>query len=163
MAGEGAPVVVIQPTVVYGPFAPAWTVNVLDQLTTHRGMLVDGGRGICNAVYIDDLVDALLLAAVRPQAVGEAFLISGPQSVTWRELYGRYEEMLGFSSTIEIDESEVSKYRQASRSVVRESLDLLRDDISYRRRILDAREPAALLRLARKVVPEMDKRPSPTK
>jgi hypothetical protein len=62
--------------------------------------------------------------------------------------------MLGFASTIEIGESEVARYRQASRSVLRESLDLLREDVSFRRRILDAREPAALLRLARRVVPE---------
>jgi nucleoside-diphosphate-sugar epimerase len=154
LAADGAPVTVIQPTIVYGPFAPAWTVNVLDQLTTHRVMLVEGGSGLCNAVYIDDLVDALLLAAVRPEAVGEAFLVSGPEPVTWREFYGRYEAMLGFTSTLEIAESEVSSYRQASRSVLRESFDLLRRDVSFRRRILDAREPAALLRLARRVVPE---------
>lgn len=154
LAAGGAPVTVVQPTIVYGPFAPAWTVNVLEQLTTHRVMLIDGGQGICNAVYIDDLVDALLLAAARPGAVGEAFLISGPEPVTWRRFYRRYEEMLDSSSTLEVRESEVSGYRQARRSVVRESLELLREDTASRRRILNAREPAALLRLARKVVPE---------
>ena len=153
-AREGAPVTVVQPTIVYGPFAPAWTVNAIGSLTTHRVMLVDGGQGICNAVYIDDLIDAMLAAAVRPEAVGEAFLVSGDDPVTWKEFYGRYEAMLGFSSTIEVDESEVSKYRQPTRSLVSESLAALGEDFDLRRRILDSREPAAVLRLARKVVPE---------
>lgn len=154
MAARGAPVTVVEPTVVYGPFAPAWTVNVLDQLSTHRVMLIDGGQGICNPVYVDDLIDALLLAAVNPAAIGEAFLISGPEAVTWRRFYGRYEKMLGFESTVEVAESEVAKYRQSRRSVVSESLEMMRQDTEARQRILGSREPAALLRLARKVVPE---------
>jgi nucleoside-diphosphate-sugar epimerase len=154
LAVRGAPVTIVQPTVVYGPWATAWTVNVLAQLTSHRVMLVDGGRGICNPLYVDDLVDGLLLAATGPRAVGETFLLSGPESVTWRQFYGRFEGMLGFSSTVDVDAADVASFRRARPSVVSESLDLLRRDEASRQRILSAREPAALLRLARKVVPE---------
>ena len=154
MAARGAPVTIVQPTVVYGPWAPAWTVNVLAQLTSHRVMLVDGGRGVCNAVYVDDLVDGLLLSATSPRAVAQTFLLSGPEAVTWREFYRRFERMLGFRSTVEVAADDMTSFRRPRRSVVRESLDLLREDAASRERILGAREPAALLRLARRVVPE---------
>ena len=154
MAARGAPVAIVQPTVVYGPFAPAWTVNVLAQLSSHRVMLIDGGQGICNPLFVDDLVEGLLLAATKPRAVGETFLMSGPETVTWKQFYGRYEQMLGFASTVEVAADDMSSHRQARRSVVRESLDVLRRDTESRQRILNAREPAALLRLARRVVPE---------
>lgn len=153
-AARGAPVTVLQPTVVYGPFAPAWTVNVLAQLESHRVMLVDGGRGIANVVYVDDLVEAILAAAVRPQAVGEAFLVSGPEAVTWRRFYRRYEEMLGFESTVEVALDDRQAFRRRRRSLVSEMLALLRQDRAARERLLAAREPAWLLRMARRVVPE---------
>src|SRR5262249_41412959 len=44
-------------------------------------------EGLCNAVYIDDVVDGLILAALSPAAVGERFIISGPQPVTWTTFY----------------------------------------------------------------------------
>ncbi len=72
------PLVVVQPTIVYGPFSRPWTLSVVEQIKNGRLVLVDGGDGVCNPVYIDDVVDALILAGTEPHAVGEAFLISGP-------------------------------------------------------------------------------------
>ncbi len=43
-------------------------------VVTGRVILVDGGHGLCNPVYVDDVVQALLLAAARKEAVGEHFL-----------------------------------------------------------------------------------------
>lgn len=37
-------------------------------------------------VYIDDLVNGLLLAGEAPAALGEAFIIAGPQSTSLKEL-----------------------------------------------------------------------------
>jgi nucleoside-diphosphate-sugar epimerase len=95
---QGLAVSILQPTAVYGPFATGWTVRVLEQLKSGIVPLIDGGSGICNVVYIDDVVDAVLLAAEREEAVGEAFLISG-QAITYREFYGRFAEMLGGQRT----------------------------------------------------------------
>jgi len=60
-------------------------------------VLVNGGDGLCNAVYVDDVVQAMLLAATAKEGAGERFLVSGPRPVTWREFYGAYEAMLGRS------------------------------------------------------------------
>jgi nucleoside-diphosphate-sugar epimerase len=103
---KGLSVAVVQPTVVYGPFASTWTTKPLTQLKTGRVILVNGGTGLCNAVYVDDVVTALLLTATEPRAHGEAFLVSGEAPVTWREFYGTYESMLGQAATVSMSEAE---------------------------------------------------------
>jgi nucleoside-diphosphate-sugar epimerase len=99
---QGLPVVVLQPALVYGPFSTHWTVGPCYQLRSGLVPLVDGGDGLCNPVYVDDVVDALLLAATRPQAPGETFLIAGEEPVTWKRFYRAYEAALGVEATLEI-------------------------------------------------------------
>jgi len=107
---EGLPAVVLQPTCVYGPYGLAFTIDPLRELRTRKVVLVNGGEGLYNGVYIDDVVNALLLAATEAGAVGEAFLISGDAPVSFREFYGAYERMLGRSSTISMLPDEVRAY-----------------------------------------------------
>jgi len=96
---HGLPVAIVQPTIVYGPFVKGWTQGPLNQLKSGMVILPDEGAGLCNAVYIDDVADSLILAATNPNAIGETFLISGLEPVTWREFYGAYEDMLGITAT----------------------------------------------------------------
>lgn len=103
------PLVVVQPVPIYGPFAPAWTVQTVRQLRTGRVVLPDDGAGLCNTVYIDDVVDALILAAQKNEAIGESFLVSGPTPVTWREYYAKYEEILGMRSVTLVPGDELEK------------------------------------------------------
>jgi len=111
----GLPVAVLRPTCVYGPFGLAFTIDPLEELASRRVVLVDGGEGLANVVYVDDAVDALLLAATAPAAVGEVFLVSGPRPVTWRELYAAYERMLGVSATVAMTAEEVRALARAER------------------------------------------------
>jgi nucleoside-diphosphate-sugar epimerase len=87
--------VVIQPTLVYGPFLDYWTMQELKHLREGKVVLPAGDLGLCNAVYVDDVVDALLLAVETPEAVGERFLISSEEPVPWRDFYEAYERALG--------------------------------------------------------------------
>ncbi len=147
---------VIQPTVVHGPFGPAWTVRILNELKSGRVMLIDGGDGLCNVVYVDDVVQALRLAALDERALGEAFLISGPKPVTWREFYGAHEELLGFESHVERSAAEADALFQrlhGRKRFLREILALVRDNPSLRKRLKTTREAQALLRAAKLVVP----------
>lgn len=86
---------ILQPTVVYGPFSKPWTINPAEQLMLDTLVLPDRGEGVCNALFVDDLVDALLLAATRPEAVGERFIVSGPDAVTWSEFYEAFARAVG--------------------------------------------------------------------
>ncbi len=104
---DGLSVAVVQPTVVYGPFGPVFTIDPLAQLASRRVVLVDGGAGLCNAVYVDDCADALVLAATRAAAGGEVFLVSGAAPVTWRRFYDAYERMLGVAATFAMPADEL--------------------------------------------------------
>ncbi len=88
------PVVVLRPVPVWGPRSPSFTLWPINRMKIGQWFLVDRGRGACHAVYVDNLVDALLLAGVRPTAVGEAFLITDERPCTWAEFFGYYARML---------------------------------------------------------------------
>lgn len=103
---RGLALSVIQPTVIYGPYGPNWTIEPLRRLQRAGQILINGGTGYCNAVFVDDLVTALLLAAVKPEAVGETFLISGAAPVTWAEFIGHYARMLGGGKTVSLTPEE---------------------------------------------------------
>jgi nucleoside-diphosphate-sugar epimerase len=151
---RGLPVVVLQPTAVYGPFAPVWTTEVIEQLSRGRLILVDGGEGICNAIYIDDLIRAMLLAATKEGIAGEVFLISGESSVTWREFFGSYEHMLGVRATVSMSSAEAKTYwEQQNKGMLKELINLFREDPIIRQRIFGTRKGAALKRFAQSVVP----------
>jgi nucleoside-diphosphate-sugar epimerase len=112
---RGLPVTILQPTIVYGPYAPAWTIRLLEQVGASRVVLPAQGFGLCNAVYIDDVVAAALLAAERDAAVGEAFLISGSAPVTWRAFYGAYEAISGKQSILYLDDQQARAARRRQR------------------------------------------------
>jgi nucleoside-diphosphate-sugar epimerase len=86
---------IVRAAPVWGPRAGSFTLWPIHEMKAGRWFLVDGGRGTCNAVYIDNLVDAILLAAVNPAAAGEAFLITDDQPCSWSEFFGHYARMLG--------------------------------------------------------------------
>jgi nucleoside-diphosphate-sugar epimerase len=85
---------IVQPTIVYGPYCEPWTNSPAESLIFGDVILTEGEVGVCNAVYIDDLVDGLILAAVSPAAVGERFLMSGPP-VTWATFFTEMARVLG--------------------------------------------------------------------
>jgi predicted dehydrogenase/nucleoside-diphosphate-sugar epimerase len=86
---------ILQPSIVYGPFSRPWTIAPAEMLLYGTVVLPDLGEGLCNALYVDDLVDAMILAAIKPEAVGERFVVSGPESVTWATFFQRFAEILG--------------------------------------------------------------------
>jgi nucleoside-diphosphate-sugar epimerase len=157
-------VAVLQPTAVYGPYGGVWTTKPLEALKAGRQILVDGGEGFANAVYVDDLVSAMLLAAVRDGAAGEAFLISGPEPVSWRELYGRFARMLGdgaernISRTVSMTADEARAFYRRHKSetahVHQELLRQFKQDQAFRDRLMGTRELFALRELASSILPE---------
>jgi nucleoside-diphosphate-sugar epimerase len=155
-----APVTILQPTAVYGPWGGVWTAQPLGTLASGRFILVDGGAGTANAVYVDDLVSAMLLAAVRDEAVGEAFLVSGPAPLPWHELYGRFAAMLGAGEerfvSMSADEARAlwKRHRRAVPRLHRELAGAFLGDRLLRERLMSTRELVALRELASTVLPE---------
>lgn len=98
--------VILRPGIVYGPRS-SWTGGLADEVLNGQACLVDGGIGICNALYVDNLVHAIELALNAPGVDGEAFLLGEEETVTWRGFYRPVVEALGF----EIDRIPSVAYR----------------------------------------------------
>ena len=84
---NGFPVVVIRPGNVYGPGATTWVLRPLRSIKKGRITLIEHGSGIFLHTYIDNLLDALIAAATKPDIIGKSIDITdGDHSITW----GRY-------------------------------------------------------------------------
>lgn len=91
----GLATVVLRPTCVWGSFSPTWTAAAAEFIARAVPLLPGTGTGMANLVYVDNLVDAVYLALIRPQAVGETFLINDDEPVSWNDLYGGYARCVG--------------------------------------------------------------------
>lgn len=85
---------VLRPSDVYGPGSRPWTVLPVEMLRRHEVLLPAWGRGTFNPLFIDDLVDAVLLASAD-RAAGHVFNVTGGEAVETREFFGHYSRMLG--------------------------------------------------------------------
>jgi predicted dehydrogenase/nucleoside-diphosphate-sugar epimerase len=80
----GLPAIVIQPGIVHGPFGRLWTHRPVEQFAEGSLALPEGPSGWCNAVHVDDVVQAMLLAAQAPDALtGRRFIVTGPDVIDW--------------------------------------------------------------------------------
>ena len=117
------PATIVQPSIVYGPFCKPWTNALAEMLIHGNVVLPDSGEGLCNAVYIDDLIDGLILAAVSPEAVGERFILSG-QPVSWATFFNGFADALGVNPP---DYWPRAKIVHANRSISRNVRAILAD------------------------------------
>ena len=92
-AARGVEVVALRPTLVYGPGAPLWVVGYLERVKLEQVALVNGGTGLANLIFVEDLVDAMCAAADAPSAAGTASLVSGEHPITWAEYLGYFARM----------------------------------------------------------------------
>lgn len=85
---------IVRPTIVYGPGSPR-VISDYERVRYERVTLIDGGRGLLNLVFIDDLIDGIGLVESSPAAAGEAFLLSGAAPVTVRDYLGQLARLAG--------------------------------------------------------------------
>jgi len=116
---SGLPITVVRPSIVYGPFSASWTIALAQRLQSGNwGILKGYGEGICNLVYVADLVSGILLAARHEHAVGEAFNMVGPESMTWNQYFKKFNAALGLPELKVIDPAD-AKLRAAVTDPVR--------------------------------------------
>lgn len=88
--------VIVRPGIVYGPRSQ-WITGIADAVLASEAYLIDGGSGLCNAIYVDNVVAAILRCFDVAEADGEAFLIGEDETPTWHELYEKIASALGRS------------------------------------------------------------------
>jgi nucleoside-diphosphate-sugar epimerase len=87
--------VILRPGIVVGPRS-YWISSFASSLLSGETYLVNQGRGICNSIYVDNLIQAMYQAAVAPRADGQAFLLGDAQTISWADLYAPIAAALGF-------------------------------------------------------------------
>lgn len=93
-AGE-VDVTVVRPGDVYGPGSRPWTILPVEAIRSRQFLLPARGKGIFSPVYVDTLVDGVVLAAGHPGAAGQVFTLSDGVGVTCRDFFSYYTRMLG--------------------------------------------------------------------
>jgi nucleoside-diphosphate-sugar epimerase len=93
-AAAGLELVILRPTVIYGPASPSWTLVPFEAIARGRPVVIGDGEDLLDAVFVDDVARAFALAAGAPEAAGEAFNVGG-SPVTWNEFMGAYARMAG--------------------------------------------------------------------
>lgn len=83
---------ILRPYIVFGPYSQ-FVTEPLESIAA-GGILADGGRGNVNQTYVDNVVEAILLALTDPAAKGETFLVSDDEQITWREYYSTFHDMV---------------------------------------------------------------------
>lgn len=91
---RGLDVVVVRPAVVYGP-GDTRLLKLFKLAAKKRILLLGPGTAGYHLVYIDDLIDAFLLAAELPGLAGEAFIAAGPERPSLNELVTTLAGVLG--------------------------------------------------------------------
>jgi len=83
-ASSSTRIVILTPSCVFGPRGKTYTElpNVLAK--TGAFCWIEQGRGIANYCFVDNLIDAILLAAGTAEAHGQSFIINDG-TCTWRE------------------------------------------------------------------------------
>jgi nucleoside-diphosphate-sugar epimerase len=90
---QGLPGIILRPTVVYGPHSP-FVVRVIQDARSGAISLLDNGSGVCNAVYVDDVCDAVCAALHTDKGLGKAYFVNADHAVSWRDF------ILGFANMV---------------------------------------------------------------
>ena len=79
------PLTAVRPADVYGP-RDRRLLKLFKGVKTGRFAMIGNGRNVHHMVYVDDLVDGMVLAGERDEAIGEAFILAGDEATSVNDL-----------------------------------------------------------------------------
>jgi 2-alkyl-3-oxoalkanoate reductase len=85
-ANGSTEVVILRPMIVFGIGDPRM-MEMTESLLNKTAYLINDGSGICNSIYVDNLIHAIRLAMTAPGVDGEVFLVGDKERVTWGDMY----------------------------------------------------------------------------
>ena len=96
-AGSDLDAVILRPATIYGPGSCDVVGGIARAIRDRSMLLIDGGRSDAGLCFVENLLDAALLALEHDAAPGQAFNVSDDLGVTWREFTDGLAEGLGCS------------------------------------------------------------------
>ena len=92
-AGTRLPVTIVRPSAVYGP-RDRDLYRYFKMIRGNLELLLGSGAQMLNLVHARDVVQGIILAAERPEAVGEAFLIGSDENYRTDAICGAIAEAM---------------------------------------------------------------------
>jgi oxidoreductase len=92
---RGLPVIIARPEFIYGP-GDRHVLELFRAILRRHFFYIDGGRHFCHPTFVDDAVGGMLSCLSSGQT-GQVYHITGPRSVTFRELAETIASALGVS------------------------------------------------------------------
>ena len=98
----GLPLSIVRPFNVYGPKQNNDTVSsfIKSALENKDIILFDGGRHTRDFIYIDDLIDALLILCYNNKSIGESFNIGTSKDISIKGLAEKIKKYTNSNSNI---------------------------------------------------------------
>src|SRR5262249_18006418 len=90
--------VILRPATVYGPGSKEVVLEMARAIRSGQMLLVDRGRAVAGLTYVENVVDAAVLALRSDAAPGQAFNVTDGLDVTWRRFLGDLAQGLGYRS-----------------------------------------------------------------
>ena len=86
--------VVLRPTMIYGPESPSWTEVPFGAISRGLPVVIGGGEDLADPIYVEDVARAFELAGSVPEAADETFNV-GSSPETWNTFLGGYAKLAG--------------------------------------------------------------------
>ena len=94
----GMEVEIVRPPLVYGPGVKGNFISLLAAIDRGIPLPLAGANNLRSLVYVDNLVDALIVCATHPAAAGQTYLVSDGDDVSTAMLVERIAQALGRNS-----------------------------------------------------------------
>lgn len=93
-AKDGLPVSIVRPGAIYGEGDMRF-LRLFQAIQQKRFAMVGSGETRLHMVYVDDMVQGLLLAGSHPDACGQTFIIAGAEAPTLNEIAEGVADAMG--------------------------------------------------------------------
>lgn len=92
---KGIPATIIRPVITYGP-RDRWgmVTKLIGLINSGRYLTVGSGGNRVHLVYIDDLIQGLIMVMLNPAAIGKTYILAGERPVTINRLVGIIASLL---------------------------------------------------------------------
>ena len=94
MDRAGLAIVVLRPGLIWGPRSP-WVLRPVTELASGTAYLVGDGEGVCNLMYVDNLVRSIDAVAAHDAPAPGFYHVADDEMTTWREYYAALAAALG--------------------------------------------------------------------
>ena len=88
------PIVIFRPGGIYGPRDLRF-LKLIKPIKNRRFVMLGSGEVIYQMIYIDDLIDGVLLCGTRDEALGNIYILTGAEPTTLNQLVRIIAEALG--------------------------------------------------------------------